>query len=539
MLSRDPTTPAVLAEMFSARAKWIVVAVAVVLPLAYALFTDHAWEDYFITLRSSRNLVEGRGLVFNPGQRVHTFTSPLGVLTPALCTWLVGPNHEAAALWLFRAINLALLGSVAALLWRRVDALGLGAVGRVTLFGLLFTDAKLVDFSINGMETAILVYFLVLLWSELEAEAPRVGVLAVAIGGLMWTRPDAFILGGALLIAHVAIRGRDGPARIAWRPLVRGVLLGGLLYLPWFAWARWYYGTPVPHTVTAKGAFTPPFVLKNLLLYPGQTLLGRSMLVDLFLPTYWPFGGWPTLLPRVSGALAGIAAFVWVVPAFPGAARRASLAVFFGLFYVNSIVLFPWYVPPWTALAAIALGFATDALFHGLNLAKRRTLALALRVGVVGLVALQLVVLVASAWQMRAEQTYVENGVRRRIGEYLRQHAARDDTVFLEPLGYIGYFSQLKTYDFPGLSSPEVVAAIRSGAHRYAEVIARLHPAWVVLRPHEFARPEFARTGVLRDYDLVRSWDARPQLDQIALLPGRPWVEGEAQFLLFKRKSGP
>jgi hypothetical protein len=57
-----------------------------------------------------------------------------------------------------------------------------------------------------------------------------------------------------------------------------------------------------------------------------------------------------------------------------------------------------------------------------------------------------------------------------------------------------------------------------------------------VLRPHEGARPEFQSTGVLRDYLLVRSWDARPQLDTVRFLPGRTWVEGEAQFLLYRRR---
>src|SRR5690349_11265175 len=62
-------------RVFSPRVKWLVVLLAFLLPLAFAGFTGHAWEDYFITLRSSRNLVEGHGLVFNPGERVHTFTS--------------------------------------------------------------------------------------------------------------------------------------------------------------------------------------------------------------------------------------------------------------------------------------------------------------------------------------------------------------------------------------------------------------------------------------------------------------------------------
>lgn len=524
--------------MPTSRLRWIVVALAAFAPLVFAAFTQHAWEDYFITLRSSRNLAEGHGLVFNPGERVHTFTSPLGVLLPALCTWLAGPNREEAALWIFRFLNAAVLAGGAGLAWRRADSLGLGAVGRVVLFGLLFLDAKLVDFSMNGMETALLVFFVLLLWSELESPSvPRSGVLALATAGLMWTRPDAFIIGSALFAARVLIRSSPtSGARVPWAALLRGICLGGLIYLPWFAWAWWYYGTPIPHTVTAKSAYTPPVHLASLALVPWESLTGRSMLVDLFLPAYWNFGGWPPFLKHLAHALSGIAAFAWLVPAITPTARRASLALFCGMFYFCSILLFPWYVPPWTALAIIALAFVLDDIHRAARSLERKWVALACRATAVTLVALQLALFAAVAWQMRHEQLYVENGVRRKIGEWLHQNATRNDTVFLEPLGYIGYFSQLRTHDIPGLSSPEVVAVVRTGARRYADIIARLKPDWVVLRPAEAARAEFPATGVLRDYAFVKSWDALPQLDQVSVLPGRAWVEGEARFLLFRRK---
>lgn len=517
----------------------MVVALAALAPLAFALVTHHAWEDYFITLRSSRNLVEGHGLVFNPSERVHTFTSPLGVLVPALCTWLAGPGHEEAALWIFRLLNAGVLAGAAALLWRRAESLALGAVGRVVLFGLLFLDAKLVDFSINGMETAILVFFVVLLWSELEAPAgPRATSIGLAIGGLMWTRPDAFIIGAALVGARVLIRNRSrGSAPVPWSPVLRGLLVGGLLYLPWFAWAWWYYGTPVPHTVIAKAAYTPRVDFAHLAATPWLTLLGRSMLVDLFLPAYWNFGGWPEFLKHLAHVLSGVAVFACAFPGISIPARRASFAVFCGMFYVCSILLFPWYVPPWTALAVIVLAFVLDDLHRATVALGRPHVARIFRTTVVGLVVLQGATLAGVAWQMRTEQALVETGVRRQIGEWLRENAGRDDTVFLEPLGYIGYYSQLRTHDIPGLSSPAVVAVVRQGARRYADIIARLQPQWVVLRPSEAARSEFPATGVLQDYILVKSWDALSQLDQIRILPGRAWVEGEAKFLLFRRRA--
>ena len=64
------------------------------------------------------------------------------------------------------------------------------------------------------------------------------------------------------------------------------------------------------------------------------------------------------------------------------------------------------------------------------------------------------------------------------------------DTVFLEPLGYIGFYSNLKMLDYPGLSSPEVVAARRRASARdypgcWPELIIDLSPTWLVLRSYE------------------------------------------------------
>lgn len=514
------------------------IALAFLVPIVFAAFTHHAWEDYFITLRASRNLVEGHGLVFNPGERIHTFTSPLGVLLPALCTLLAGANHEELALWFFRGINAAFLAAGAALLWRRAESLQLGKVGRFLLFGLLFTDAKLIDFATNGMETAILVFFVLLLWTELESPTrPRLGWIAVGVAGLMWTRPDAFVLGGALLLPQLLIRGGEKERlRAQWRPLWRGVVGGGLLYVPWFAWAWWYYGSPVPHTIVAKAAFTAPFRVASLFAFPLQTLRGQSMMIDLFLPANWSFGGWPTFAPHVAHALVGIAAFAWVIPRFPATARRASLALFLGMFYLCSIILFPWYAPPWTAIAVIALAFTIDALYQNFRDAQPLVAAIC-RTTCVVLVLAQLSLLAGVAWQMRAQQKYVETGVRRDIGEWLRKNSAPGDTLFLEPLGYVGYFSGLKTFDFPGLSSPEVVKVVRNGGKRYVDIITQLNPTWVLLRNNEAARPEFPRSHVLDRYRLVKSWNALPQLDAVEFLPGRPWMEFEAQYLLFHRQT--
>ena len=525
----------------AARRKWIVVFLAFAVPLIYAAYTQHVWEDFFITLKSSRNLVEGNGLVYTPGDRLHTFTSPLGVLVPAGCYWLAGSSHEDGAIWLYRMLNAVCLASAAGLVFGRFRTLKVGLAGFVVFFGLVLFDAKLTEYAIDGMETAILAYFVCLLWSELEREEGfRIGVVAVACAGLEWTRPDAFILGGALILAHFIFRGKGAqvqPRRFG--AIARAIAVSIVLYVPWLIWAWWYYGSPVPHTIVAKAQFSAPVHLGDLLTVPWRTLIGTSLLGDLFLPIYWVYGSWLPWLPVFGAALAIVAAFAWLLPPLAVKARRASFAVFVGMFYVCSIILFPWYCPAWAVIAFLAIALTVDQAWtygreHGL-----RWLNGLLTGALAAVFVIQAGIFVATAAEMHVQQRLIENGVRRDIGRWLNRTAAPGDSVFLEPLGYIGYYSRLKMYDFPGLSSSEVVRAIHAGNYRFTEVIATLKPTWLVLRPFEVADSRLPQNAALRDYELVRTWDVHPQLAAEGFVPGRGWLEHDSEFKVFHRKTRP
>jgi hypothetical protein len=57
---------------------------------------DYIADDSFIALRYARNLIQGEGLVFNPGERVEGFTSMLWTLLLSLCG-VIGIDLLAAA----------------------------------------------------------------------------------------------------------------------------------------------------------------------------------------------------------------------------------------------------------------------------------------------------------------------------------------------------------------------------------------------------------------------------------------------------------
>lgn len=519
---------------------------AALLALGFAAYTQHVWEDYYITYRSSRHLATGEGLVFTPGERLHTFTSPLGVLLPALSFRLTGNTSDPAALWIFRAACAAALGGGLLLLLALARRAAFPALAAGFVVLALATDAKVLDFTINGMETAFMLLFLAYaLWAHLSP-GPRQWVhLGSAWAGLMWTRPDSFIYvavvaAGFWLFNDPAVSGHTRRSLVGL--CLRAGLLTTALYLPWLAWATWYYGSPIPHTIAAKGSLTAgqhdlPGLLLTAVQLPWLAWRESATLELTWLPSYFMIGGWPAWLATWSRVLGTVCALAWLVPGVPRVARAASFAFFGAHLYLTYFPYFPfpWYVPPTTLLGTVVLG---GLLAHALTLASSGPAA---RLGRVAAVSAAACLLGIGGWctwqvarQVEVQQRVVEDGTRRAIGEWLRQHARPDDAVFMEPLGYIGYFSGLKTFDYPGMSSSEMVAARRQVGEDWALLIEHLEPRWLVLRPFEAARVNARAPRLLtQDYALVREFNRTDEV-QAANVRGQAYLAHDAHFGVYR-----
>lgn len=527
---------------------------AAVIALLFALATQHVWEDYYITWRSSKNLATGHGLVFNHGERLHTFTSPLGVLLPAVASLLTLNSSDAAALWLFRLMSCAALGGAAVLLLRLAQRQGYARLAVLLMLGWLALDSKTVDFAINGMETAFLILFLAYaLWAHLNPSPAACKHLGAAWAGLMWTRPDSFIPIGLLAAGFWLFcdSARDGTTR---RDLLRLYLKAGLLttalYGPWLLIAWGYYGTPVPHTITAKSGIGDPRTLAGLLRtalhLPFTAWTGTGSIEGTFLPAYHVMGTWPAYLVQTARGLAAVTALLWLLPFLRTETRAASFA-FFGVHAYLSYYPyfpFPWYLPGPAFLAIFCLGsllaqaLAAAGSWQAANPRSRRPVQFlgSATVVVLLILAANLWLTWESARVFAAQQRFVEDGNRRKIGEWLRANSGSGDAVFMEPLGYIGYFSGLKTYDFPGMSSREMTEARKLDGLNWAKLITRLKPRWLVLRPHE------ARQITDDDYNLLSS-DYLPVRDfsvarEVAALEirGRPYLEHDSLFTVYERQ---
>lgn len=501
---------------------------AALVPAVFAAITNNIWEDFFITFRCSLNLVEGNGLVYEAGRTVHAFTSPLGVLVPAGISWILGTADPQVVMEAFRLFACACLAAAWLMAASRLN--GLVAVAAAAGFWLL--DPKLAAFSTNGMETGLMILFVVWVWRALlDGRGWEAGV---AFGGAMWTRPDGFVFVGAIMVGVLLF---PGARRMALKEWLWMFGVAALVYTPWFAWAWAYYGSPVPNTILAKGGnLLQADTFRNIALYPIHFLFGRSAAQTAFLPPYYFLGGWPDVTWWFGRVLSFgvLATALW--PACGRGSRVAAVAFLLGGAYLTVAPPAPWYLPAWQVLAYLALGGLFAAVWAQAKAVRwRQVLAGA---GLAVTVGFQAWLFVSVTYQLKVQQELIEFGIRRNVGTDLRNWASSpQDTVFLEPLGYIGFFSGLSMRDTPGLCAPEVVALRRSGHTSMGALVDRLAPDWAVVRGLEFEWMKPEDRQLLQDrYALVAIYDVQDHVRSMRWLPGRGFLLFDAHFSVWRRR---
>jgi hypothetical protein len=208
--------------------------------------------------------------VFNVGDRLPVFTSPLGVLLPALASVLNANWSDQIALWIYRAMCIAALGGAALFLVRIGRFLDYATLAVVVLIAGIALDAKTLYFTINGQEIAFSRLFIAYaFWAHLT-QPPRQWLhLGVAWAGMMWARPDGFVYAGLIGLGFFLFNDRSLSGcdrRTLFISFVKAGLTATALFLPWLLFTLVYYGTVIPHSITAKAGLAPPHSLGAFLL---------------------------------------------------------------------------------------------------------------------------------------------------------------------------------------------------------------------------------------------------------------------------------
>ncbi len=216
-------------------------------------------DDAFISFRYVRNLLEGHGLVFNPGERVEGYSNFLWVLELAGMWRVLGVVPADAS----RCLSVVFTaGTLGAIVWwvfrlpslhhrRRVAWMMLGLVCSSATFAIWTSG--------GGLETRQFSFFVVLAVVCLSLHRDRpAGLLAASLSlvGAAYTRPEGLLIAACcfswLAVQQMAETGRLGLDRDSLMTLVclvaPFVAMVGAHYL--FRYA--YYGEWLPNTYYAK-----------------------------------------------------------------------------------------------------------------------------------------------------------------------------------------------------------------------------------------------------------------------------------------------
>lgn len=382
-------------------------------------------DDAFTSFRYAQNLVDGHGLVYNPGERVEGYTNFLWTL---IITCFMKAGFQPEGLSQVLGVISGVIGIVLTFL---VSSKIAPKDKFLNLLACLFLAANTcyAVWAIAGLETT---FFTALILGgatryifELQNKE-RIPLSSVIFGIASLTRPEGLLFFGVTLIHQITLLllKKGSPKNI-----FLSIGLFSSIFLPYYIWRYAYYGWPFPNTFYAKvGTGTDQYLrgfkyIKTFLFqFSGWIFLTIPLLIRR-INTYSSYLLTITLsyllyVIYIGGD--GLSAYRFLVPVLPFLyllfqEGLVSLCEFFsrkkGLVIVLTTIAIGF---PWTLKNSFFDTTATE--LNPVNL----------------------------------EAKYVE--VYTMVGKWLAKNASFDESVALIPAGAIPYYSKLRTIDMLGLN---------------------------------------------------------------------------------------
>lgn len=447
-------------------------------------------DDSWIHLQFARNLAEGRGLSYNPGELVTGSTAPLWTALLALLFPLPG----SVVVWT-KLLGVALYLAGIDATWRLARELDLSRGLAALAAGLTLGTGWLVWSALSGMEVPLFV--LLSLWGMLlhlreraDPARPPLSPALLALAAL--ARPEGLLL----LVLAFADRcltfgreeGADGDIALVWRrPSWRSVAAGAVLAACALAgtllFYRWAGGSFLPTTFAAKGGDDVRRLLPDLQYV-------YSVLGILFRPQPWMTlaagAGVVALVERLGTRRdRGLLPALWLLglPLAYSLISKSGKGMIVGNFGRYYFPLFP------VLVVLGVLGLERAARVLGPRLAAGRV-----RLPVGALLA-ALILWPTVSTLVQGAGRYAQN-VRNvqdsdvRIARWLAPRLPPEAVLAVNDIGAIKYLLPNRIVDLVGIASPELRHemrdAIRAGANwnqALVDAVARRQPDYLVVFP--------------------------------------------------------
>jgi hypothetical protein len=441
-------------------------------------FWGFSYDDNFITYRYAWNVLDGEGLVFNPGERVLGTSAPGYALLLAALAFLTRPLGVDIPHW-GTLIAVASINTVAFVLAGAVrrDGRRLAWTPGVAFAALALTSHFNLHL-LGGEPFPVLALIVVaghFLFVSDRGALARGTLAGLLVGAAMCLRLDA---GLAALIFGLVVWGRDRRFPVAYAASGIAVLSSWLIFL------YIYFGSALPNTFGGKTALREvPYTLRQ----------------------------WQTLVATL-GAESGV--FLLVVAAlglgivtWKGRWRHPMVHAL-GLWVVGHEVIYrmigvwfaPWYhVYFWHAVLVLftlgALGIARS-IGERLGDSSDTVVAVVLVLLLAGVLVPSLG-FVTENWRQPPDprfRLYYE------VAKFVQDHVDPGSEVLAMEIGVLGYFGERRILDLGALVSPRFTEAKFTDSR--PQLVAELQPTWIVAgRPDPLMSEVLAEEGIRGHYE--------------------------------------
>ncbi len=434
------------------------------------------YDDGMISLRVSENIAHGDGYCYNVGEHVQAATSLLWSFVGALA-WKLDPQgpflllrETGVLLDSLAAVGLALMVMAVPSAEDRETKLVPDRVVAALVAGLFYAAASTSALGApSGLETGLYTLLITLSFLAFIASYIRVAVLLSVL--LVLVRPDGVLVAGTFALYLLLYDRRS------FRFAATTYSICGLFYL---VEIYSYFHSVLPQTVVAKELFRRS-IAEQWWLIAHRFFLGAATPIGLLV-------------------LLGV---------FEIVRTRSPLAIFlfWAALYTTSFATFsewwPWYLPPVVLAYAACVGAGFELALRTLTSALgERQLLRPAGIPLGFLLALGAIIFTLRKVPAMSQAQNLRLTRGQGVASLLTQNSSKSDTVMLEPLGIIGFYTPRTFYDYPGLASPRTTDVLRSLHAKVSRVpddpavmkllLAKIRPNFLVLRQREYQADQAA-----------------------------------------------
>lgn len=449
--------------------------------ILYCLFLSWSFlfqnvDDAYISFRYGRNLVQGNGLVFNPGEKVEGYTNFLWTIitSPFTIIETIDISYFALTLGLiFTLVNISIILKIIRLFSSYFSNKPAYLILLPVIFFVL--DDSVAFWAIGGMEFPL---FTLLILSAAYYyfrinEKPWNHVFVTVFFMLCTlTRPEGNML-FALTMFHMLLK--RGMIDGFKRKFIQMLGLYAIFTFIYYGYKYLYYGYFIPNTFYAKGVTD---IQMNLILgfkYLALCIGSRFyiFLFILFVPFKSDFRDF-----KLSYLLLFSAVYIFYL-------------VFVGGDWMIANRFFVPLIPFLYILSSIGITYAIDKLFKYYKAYDEKTLLRATKYvnGMVRLLCTALLIVTLVLLEYR-QLIIKDNNANYELqwsmfGKWLKNNVSPNTVIAVGPAGKIPYYSELYTIDMWGLNNEHIAKVkskkLQAGHKKFDfEYVLSLNPEFII-----------------------------------------------------------